>query len=1625
MKQKLLYVFLMLYLCFTGSMNGWALEQDANGVYQIGTAQDLKDFAALVNGGEFGANAVLTSDIVLTDVWEFPIGTGGGAYTGSFDGQGHKITGFEGTSNGKFGLFGFISQATVQNFSIAGKLTATNTEGSPEGGSGTDAHGAGTIGWSEGSHISGVHSELEITVADPNVHHVGGVIGSAQYNNVIRYCSFSGSLREQYGNTDCFGGVVGYMGNDSIINCANYGTVSFFSPSAYAGGILGYLNNTEGTIKGCLNTGNVAYADEGTPSYGGAIIGRLRGNTPSRLQNNVWLEGSAITGSGENKVSSTLCATAEQLASGAVCYYMNTDQSEIGWYQTLSTDKAPVLDATHAQVYMNGRQHCNGDAYDDVVYSNENTGMTKDEHDIVDGFCSYCGFFDESYLTPNADGYYEISTAKHLAWFERMVNMGKDTLNAVLTDDIDFGPLTEDPDFVWVPIGDWGGNRGTASAAYRGHFDGQGHTIKNFNVTASQNYFGIFGVISNGAVIENFTIYGDIRHDASISTAVKTSGVVGYTRDTPTTIRNIHSYLNIYNSVAGARPGGILGSANNGTTIIENCTYSGTLDGNDAGGNGNYGGIVGYVNNSTAAILNITNCLFDGKVVNTNESPGGCTFGGFVGYSNSGIVTIKNCLSIGVVESVVYGMYFGAVKQSKSALTNCYYVGEPVNGTASTVNIPAIETNEVELASGEIAWKLNGETFVDVAWHQTLEENYYPVLDAKAAIIYQTPLGYECISEGDPESVSDFINSVIANEQVFIEDDELVAYQALVEAYRETIKSWEDIDNYNDFIAAYKASAPLKESIKTSAATYAAYVKACETAASYIEENSLEGKWTEFLLTYLGEDAVEPGNDYPNGSYSYIMEKLGLDDEALTAEIEFVNQMLENAIAGGITSGTEVTRLMKNPTFADAFEGWTTEAADGATFATGGEAEIMKIARGKNGTFDIRQTLTDIPNGIYMMALNGLFCAGDDNNSLFYAGQLYLNGTGNYFMSPSEDLIPTSEAVDKVNSYLENDEEIVTDAGDAGYVPTTVVGCSYAYGAGRYVNYCAAEVTDSTLTVGMRSLGTGLDGDWMPFGNLHVYYLGTAEEANEKLTDVLEAFAERAQVIVDFVCSDGYEDVASKPNISEELKGQLSEAIAAVDNAATGEAKMELINRFSELFLQVHACRKAYITMLKACGPAADVVNTLADNGFITDDEYYDWQDYIQTAVDHFTNGDVTAEEALTIAEKLNIIDKLLPSVDGIYQLGTATQVQLFAMIVNSGQGDAKAVMTNDIDMSDVEVYSPIGTYSSNPFTGVFDGQGYKITNFGKYDEENDTYSLEMSGDGQGFIGYASKATIKNFSISGAISYSGGTGVGAIGWATGTALSNVHSALNIAVVSTSHHIGGVCGHLSENSSATNCSFAGSITEKASSHDCIGGIGAYSNNGVSYTNCANYGTITYSAANAYAGGICGYVNNDSFTGVFNCLNAGTVQLKGGSPSYGGAFVGRLRSHSGSKFENNYMLQGSAPGTSGENAISANIVSAEQLSSGEVCFKLNGDQAAINWFQTLGEDLYPVLDDTHKTVLYDEVNGYHNMTPDEEDAVESLTPEVPEREGAIFNLAGQRLNRMQKGINIVGTKKVFVK
>ena len=697
MKHKF-YSFLLTALLGMTGMNAWA--QD----YEISSAQDLVDFAEAVNTGETGANAVLTQDINLDGVAWTPIGNATNIYTGTFDGQGFAITNFSYTATSDYnGLFGFIKDATVKNFSISGSLTS---DGYTKNGVIGNANGT--------SKVSGIYSSLNITLANKGAHSggiVGGDDGATTDVVLVEGCEYSGTMTHT-GAGDCQAGILGYTGYGGVKNCIFSGTIIGETNTKY-GGILGYTRrNTFLGVQNCLSIGKIVAPDGCTTAA--AIIANYNGSATTTVKNNYYClaEGSTTTLAIGNKASSCeapVAVTAAQLTSGEVCYLLNGDQSNIAFYQTLIDDEVPTLDATHDQVYMNGRQHCNGDAYAGTFYSNTNQGIVTDEHDYVGGFCSYCNQLDESF-----DGDFLIGNATQLKNFATFVNAGNFAVNAKLTADIDMNGITS-----WIAIGNWG-TTPNGNACFKGHFNGQGHSIKNFNYNSEHNYYGLFGVISAGALIENFSIYG------AISTNIQyAGGVAAYARDSYPTIRNVHSCVNINNTYSGGRQGGILGGVLSTVdkTIIENCAYSGTLQAGGLGGN--YGGIVGYVNNNASTVVDITNCLFDGTL-NNGTANGSC--GGIVGYNNGGVATIKNSLSLGSITSGAAGQFFGTLNGNNSTYAgNNYYVGiAPQIGSGTPKGTAPVTATSEQLASGEICYLLNGSVSGGTNWLQTLVDDDYP-----------------------------------------------------------------------------------------------------------------------------------------------------------------------------------------------------------------------------------------------------------------------------------------------------------------------------------------------------------------------------------------------------------------------------------------------------------------------------------------------------------------------------------------------------------------------------------------------------------------------------------------------------------------------------------------------------------------------------------------------------------------------------------------------------------------------------------------------------------------------------------------------------------------------------------
>ena len=193
-----------------------------NNYFEISTAEQLYAFANAVNGGNTTANAVLTADITLdsnSTVWT-PIGKDNSCiYNGTFDGQGHTISGLQcSVSSGDVaGLFGVIgSSGVVKNVGIADSdvsVVVTVTDKIAYAG-GVCGYSAGTVEncWNSGS----VTATCNGSNNDRNAAYAGGVCG--WNDGIIRNCWNSGAVKAESTTASCVGGVCGYN-TGTITNC--------------------------------------------------------------------------------------------------------------------------------------------------------------------------------------------------------------------------------------------------------------------------------------------------------------------------------------------------------------------------------------------------------------------------------------------------------------------------------------------------------------------------------------------------------------------------------------------------------------------------------------------------------------------------------------------------------------------------------------------------------------------------------------------------------------------------------------------------------------------------------------------------------------------------------------------------------------------------------------------------------------------------------------------------------------------------------------------------------------------------------------------------------------------------------------------------------------------------------------------------------------------------------------------------------------------------------------------------------------------------------------------------------------------------------------------------------------
>lgn len=507
-----------------------SLDQDNEGYYLLGSLQDWKEFATLVETTST-ANARMTADIDLGDD-QTKIGSYATRYSGTFDGQGHTLTFNYNTSSmsiesgqSYLGAAPFIDieGATIRNLRTAGSITADKIGAS------------GLVGWAYGTNT------IENCWSDVNL---------VSSNNVA----------------DTFTGFVAFMYGTSITitDCIFTGRIQSTSKQSHSG-FIGYHYSGTSALTNCL-----VILDEGSDT------------NKYDSWNITFFTFDRFASSDQSAGTYTNCyyyrdfgvaqgtkATAAQLADGTTAYKLQNNRGDMVWGQRIGTDAMPVL--TNDENYR--------------VYRSKTGGYTNNPEEAYEGI-QQDG--EGNYLLgslPDWQVFAEIvnsgTNAAANAKMTADIDLGDDQTH--------IGSVTEGVKPFYAGVFDGQGH--TLTVHYVGESNQivapftliSSATIKNLHVAgsiqSSYAYIGVVGMAGSGSVISN--VWMSATMNTTQGGWVQSAAIAGYCDGS---IQDC-LFTGTYTSNGGGYMGGFYGYTNASPTIT-NCLSTGTFSQGNWQGNG-------------------------------------------------------------------------------------------------------------------------------------------------------------------------------------------------------------------------------------------------------------------------------------------------------------------------------------------------------------------------------------------------------------------------------------------------------------------------------------------------------------------------------------------------------------------------------------------------------------------------------------------------------------------------------------------------------------------------------------------------------------------------------------------------------------------------------------------------------------------------------------------------------------------------------------------------------------------------------------------------------------------------------------------------------------------------------
>ena len=435
-----------------------------------------------------------------------------------------------------------------------------------------------------------------------------------------------------------------------------------------------------------------------------------------------------------------------------------------------------------------------------------------------------------------------------------------------------------------------------------------------------------------------------------------------------------------------------------------------------------------------------------------------------------------------------------------------------------------------------------------------------------------------------------------------------------------------------------------------------------KSSALYAELETLNATIGEFLAEDPAGDEfdafMELYEDCGNGDGAEaLMSTWSLDNEELTQYMADLKVKLENAQNASIKPGDDITRKIVNPSFDNGKEGWTVKEGNPKFDETYKNCEVYQ------GTFDIYQDITNIPDGVYELSVlafqrvaeNGVASKAHDNGIEDITAFIYANDLETPFTSPYTYGMKENSGDDF--KYNLNGEEV--------YIPNSMKGMAAATteNPDAYTVTVPMLVEGGTLRIGVRekrrpSNVNGSWGDWAIWDNFRLKYIGSKGEALNAVTTPLIA---KAAGLLD-----------SKMNA--DVRTQLEAAKTALETEAT-------------------------VPGIHTLSAAIEAANTSIE-------AYKPLQAAIENAQTRYEENEATSETSETAK---GLYNAAMATAQGIYDNGTAADAEIPAAIKALNEGVTKYVINDIIEGASVDKPADITKVIANSDFATMNSTGWDV----------------------------------------------------------------------------------------------------------------------------------------------------------------------------------------------------------------------------------------------------------------------------------------------------------------------------